>query len=225
MCAAFCAALTVAALVLSIVGTEEKGTGIALRLTGRLSFLLFWPAYAGGAMAALFGSHFGILARHRRDFGLAYAAAQLVHIGLVAHLVSISDQPITESIMPFFAIGVVWTYVLALSSVERLSKLFSPNLWRVLRNVGLEYLALVFFADLVLLPINTHTKHPFEYLPFSVLIIVGPILRVAAAARAWGYLGVGKIIARCFYAIRVNRRKVWLWGSRPDYSNRRKRYG
>jgi hypothetical protein len=207
MCAAFCAALTVAALVLFIVGTEERGTGIALRLTGRFSFLLFWPAYAGGAMAALFGSHFGILARHRRDFGLAYAAAQLVHIGLVAHLASISGRPITESIMPFFAIGVVWTYVLALSSVERLSKLFSPNLCRILRNLGLEYLALVFFADLVLLPINTHTKH--EYLPFSVLIIVGPILRVAAAARAWGYFGVGKIIARCFSTIRVKRRKVW----------------
>jgi hypothetical protein len=209
MCAAFCAALIVAALVFSIVGTEEKGTGIALRLTGRLSFLLFWPAYAGGAMAALFGSYFGMLARHRRDFGLAYAAAQLVHIGLVARLASISGRPITESIMPFFAIGVVWTYVLALSSAERPSKLFSPNLCRALRNLGLEYLALVFFADLVLLPINTLTKHPFEYLPFSVLIIVGPILRVAAAARAWGYFGVGKIIAQCFSTIRVKRRKGW----------------
>jgi hypothetical protein len=219
MCAAFCAAVTIAALVLSIAGTGEKGTGIALRLTGRLSFLLFWPAYAGGAMAALFGSHFGILARHRRDFGLAYAAAQLVHVGLVAHLASISDGPIMESIMPFFAIGVVWTYVLAFSSVERLSRFFSPNLWRVLRNLGLEYLALVFFADLVLLPINAHTKHPFEYLPFSVLIIVGPILRVAAAARAWGHFCVREMIARCFYAIEVNRHKVRTPG--PGYSSRR----
>lgn len=186
MCAAFGGALTLAILVLSVMGTGERGTGIALHLTGRLSFLLFWPAYAGGAMAALFGSRFGILARRRRNFGLAYAAAQLVHIALVAHFVSISHRSIVEAIMPFFAFGVVWTYVLAFSSLEQVSDLFTPSLWRILRNVGLEYLALVFFADLVLLPIGTHTKRPLEYLPFSVLIILGPVLRVAAAAqRLW----------------------------------------
>jgi hypothetical protein len=183
MCAAFCAALALAVVLLATMGTGDKGTGIALRLTGRLSFLLFWPAYAGTAMAALFGPRFGILARHRRDFGLAYASAQLVHVGLVAHLVSISGRPTVESIMPFFAVGVVWTYVLALSSWERLSNLFSPSLWRVLRNSGLEYVALVFFADLVLLPIRAHTNRPFEYLPFSILIIMGPILRMAATIR------------------------------------------
>jgi|SRR6516165_1147530 len=191
MCAAFGAALTLAVLVLSVMGTGERGTGIALHLTGRFSFLLFWPAYAGGAMAALFGSHFGILARHRRDFGLAYAAAQLVHIALVAHIVSLSHRPIVEAIMPFFAFGVVWTYVLAFSSLEQFSNLFTPNLWRVLRNIGLEYLALVFFADLVLVPIVAHTKRPLEYLPFSVLIIVGPVLRIAAAARRSGPLWCG----------------------------------
>jgi hypothetical protein len=188
MCAAFCAALILAVVVLGAMGTGEKGTGIALHLTGRLSFLLFWPAYAGGAMAALFGARFDILARHGRDFGLAYASAQLVHVGLVARLVSMSDAPTLESIMPFFAVGVVWTYVLALSSVKRLSNLFSPSLLQILRNIGLEYLALVFFADLVLLPIQTHTNRPLEYLPFSALIIVGPILRMGAIARRSGPL-------------------------------------
>jgi hypothetical protein len=192
MSAAFCAALALVVVVLSIMGTGEKGTGIALRLTGRFSFLLFWPAYAGAAMAALFGQRFGILARHGRDFGLAYASAHLVHVGLVARFVSMSGRPILESIMPFFAVGVVWTYVLAFSSMERLNDLFSPSLWRVLRNTGLEYLALVFFADFVLLPIEAHTNRPLEYLPFSILIIVGPILRVASMIRLLGPLSSSK---------------------------------
>jgi hypothetical protein len=189
MCAAFCSALTLVVVVLAAVGTGEKGTGIALHFTGRLSLLFFWPAYAGAAMAALFGPRFAVLARYGRDFGLAYAAAHLVHVGLVAHLVSMSSRPIAESIMPFFAIGVVWTYLLALFSLERLNNLFSPSFLRILRNVGLEYLALVFFADLVLLPIRVHTNRPFEYLPFSILIIAGPILRMAAAVRRLGPLG------------------------------------
>jgi hypothetical protein len=136
-------------------------------------------------MATLFGPRLNILVQYRRDFGLGYAAAHLVHVGLVAHLVSMSDRPFLEAIMPFFAVGVVWTYLLALSSWERLSNLFSPSFWRALRNIGLEYLALIFFSDLVLLPIRTHTNHPFEYLPFSILIIAGPILRMAAATQRY----------------------------------------
>jgi hypothetical protein len=186
MGAAFCAALAVAVVVLTAFGPRERGTGIALRVTGRLSFLLFWPAYAGAAMAALFGQRFGILAWHGRNFGLAYASAQLPHLGLVVWIGWISHQTVVEAAMPFFAVGIVWTYVLALSSVERLYNAFSPNLWRVLRNVGLEYIAVVFFADFVIAPIQRGVGHPIQYVPFAILLIVGSLLRVAALARPSG---------------------------------------
>lgn len=188
MGAAFCAALALAVIVLAAMGTAERGTSIALQVTGRLSLLLFWPAYAGAATAALFGPRLGFLARHGRDFGLAYASAQLVHIGLVAHIISLSGRLTVDSVMPFFAVGVVWTCVLALSSMQCLNHLFSPGFWRVLRNIGLEYLALVFSVDLVLPPIGVHANHLLEYLPFSILIIVGPMLRVAAFVQRSGPL-------------------------------------
>jgi hypothetical protein len=186
VCVAFCASLVLAVFVLATMGTGERGTSIALQLTGRFSLLLFWPAYAGGAMATLFGPRFGVLAKHGREFGLAYASAQLVHVGLVAHIVSVSRPLTLDSIMPFFAVGVLWTYLLALSSVERVCNLFAPGFWRVLRNIGLEYLALVFFVDFVMQPIGHHFRHLLAYLPFSVLIILGPILRMAAMVRRSG---------------------------------------
>ena len=196
MGAAFCAALCLAVVLLAAFGPGERGTGIALRVTGRLSFLLFWPAYAGGAMAALAGPRFGMLARHGRDFGLAFASAQLPHLGLVVWIGWISHQSVVEATMPFFAVGIVWTYVLALSSVERLYNLFSPTLWRILRNVGLEYIALVFFADFVIGPIQQGGRRPIEYVPFGVLLIAGSLLRLAAlvrraapGARAEGFRG------------------------------------
>jgi hypothetical protein len=175
MGAAFCIALALALVA--------GGTYPALRLTARWSLLLFWPAYAGGSVVTLFGFRFSILARHGREFGLAYAAAQLVHFGLVARLVANSDKPFMQSIMPFFAVGVLWTYLLALSSVRPLSGLFAARHWRILRAVGLEYLALVFLTDLVLNPIGSHAKLPLEYLPFSSLIIIGPLLRIVAAVQ------------------------------------------
>jgi len=183
MGAAFCVALALAIIVLLVFGTGATGMQQALRITGRWSLLLFWPAYAGGATATLFGPRFSILARHGREFGLAYAAAQLVHLSLVARLVAHSDGPFLQSMMPFFAVGVVWTYLLALSSLKQLSAVFAAKAWRILRAVGLEYLALVFFTDLVLVPIGAHTEFSLEYLPFSILIIVGPFLRIAAAAQ------------------------------------------
>lgn len=186
MCVAFCVALALAVIVLTALGTGERGTSIALQLTGRLSLLLFWPAYAGSATAALFGPRFGILAKRGPDFGLAYASAQLVHVSLVVHIVSMSGRLSLESIMPFFAVGVLWTYLLALSSVERVTKLFTPGFWRVLRYIGLEYLALVFFVDLVLQPIGNHFRHLLAYLPFSVLIILGSILRMTAMVKRSG---------------------------------------
>ncbi len=186
MAASFCAALGLAVVVLVVLGPGDNRLSIALRLTGRLSFLLFWPAYAGAAMAALFGPRFGILARNGRVFGLAYASAQLPHLGLVVLSGWLSHRSVAEAAMPFFAVGIVWTYVLALSSVERVYNAFSPSLWRVLRTVGLEYIALVFFADFVVGPIQQGDRHPIRYVPFAILLIVGSLLRLAAIVRRPG---------------------------------------
>lgn len=178
MAAAFLTSLTMAIAALAAMGTDQHGLSFALRLTGRLTFLLFWPAYAGSAMAAEFGARFGILRRHAREFGLAFASAQLVHFALVAWIIWASHEPISDGVMPFFAVGIVWTYVLALSSAERFYNMLSPDLWRMLRTVGLEYIALVFFTDFVILPVqNQAVEHPMAYLPFSMMIIVGPLLR------------------------------------------------
>jgi hypothetical protein len=51
--AAFLVALALAVIILVIFGIGERGTAIALRATARWSFLLFWSAYAGGAIAWL----------------------------------------------------------------------------------------------------------------------------------------------------------------------------
>jgi len=117
--AAFCAAVFLAALTLATLGTEERGTRVALQLTARFGFLLFWPAYAAGALTALFGTAFEPLKRHARGLGLAFASALLVHLTLVAWLIYIRANPPFEVFL-FFGIAALWTYLLALSSIARL---------------------------------------------------------------------------------------------------------
>ena len=185
---AFGVALILAAAVLFGMGTGEKGTITALRLTARLSFLLFWLAYAGRAMATLFGPTFAILARHGRDFGLAFAAAQLVHIVLIVWLfyVTTGNRPdFADRFIQFECIGLVWIYVLAAFSIGSLRATLTPNVLRIVYAIGLEYIALVFFFNFVVIPLRLGSQHFYiSYLPFSVAIVLGPILRWTAMARS-----------------------------------------
>jgi hypothetical protein len=181
---AFSGALAIAIVVLVIEGVETSGTTVGLRLTARFSYAFFWLSYVGGAIAILFGPAFNIIPRRAREFGLAFASAQLVHVGLVLWLAWISPpQPIGAAVMPFFAIGVVWTYLLAALSIDRARDLFSPYMLKVMRTIGSEYIALTFFTDFVLVPRYPPSHAILLYLPFWTMLLVGPLLRLAAAVK------------------------------------------
>ena len=179
---AFCAALLLAALVLATLGTEERGTHVALQVTARFAFLLFWPAYAAGALTALFGTAFEPIKRHARGFGLAFASALLVHLALVAWLTYIGAAPPLE-VFVVFGIAVLWTYLLALSSIARLQQKLGPNGWWLLRVVGLNYIAYAFAFDFLKYPQFSHIKYLLGYLPFAILSVVGPLLCLASFLR------------------------------------------
>lgn len=170
-----------AAALVPILVARGRGMGLALEVTARWSFLLFWLAYSGGAIARLFGARFAELARRSRDFGLAYASAQLVHLGLVILLIYL-----TKSIgMVFFWVGMFCTYLLALLSLPRLHTALGPRAWTALRTAAVEYIALAFAADFILGPLQAHgiSHYPLTYLPFAFLLVAGAALRVVANAR------------------------------------------
>jgi hypothetical protein len=213
MVVGFTIALMIAALTLAVFGTEERGTAIALRFTARWSFVLFWLAYIGGAMARLFGGVFATLARRGRDFGLAYASAQVIHVGLVLWIFYLA--PDKNGGMVFFWAGIACTYMLALLSLPKVHAGLAPRLWRLFRTIALEYIALVFAADFIFSPLSA--PHPgkhavIAYLPFVLMLVGGEGLRVAAVAldrrpadttrtdtsradstriRRWAVLGIG----------------------------------
>jgi hypothetical protein len=181
MAASFLVGLVIVLVIRMGAGPGER-VDMALRATARWSFLLFWLASAGGALATLFGSRFQALARRARDFGLAFASAHLAHLGVVAWLY-VSDNPPARSTLIFFGIAAIWTYVLAILSIKRLSAGLNPRVWRTVRTLGVEYIGLAFLTDFA--------KHPFQggvldvanYLPFLALAIAGPVLRLAALVK------------------------------------------
>jgi hypothetical protein len=185
MAAAFFVACALTAIVLAIFGTGARGTQIALQATARWSFVLFWLAYIGAAAANLFAPRFGELARHGREFGLAFASALLVHVGVVFWFFHITTGPI--SAMVFFWAGVACTYVLALFSWSWLRQMLGPRLWRISRTLLVEYIALVFATDFIFNPLQAdgYGKYPPTYLPFALMLVGAVALRAAAFARTY----------------------------------------
>jgi hypothetical protein len=177
MGSAFGAALLLAAGMRAVVGHGERW-GAALQATGRFSFLLFWIAYSGGALTTLFGPTFQPLKQRAREFGLAFAAAHLVHIGMVGWLWWIGYAP-PVGVLVFFGVAVVFTYLLALFSIGNVQAVH-PRWWWLLRTVGMNYIAYAFFVDFMKDPLHGDIKHVVKYLPFATLAVLGPFLRLAA---------------------------------------------
>jgi hypothetical protein len=194
---AFGVALALVVAVFTILGTGEESTRVALDVTARWSFLLFWMAYAGGAIAALIGPPLAPLERRGREFGLAFASAHIVHIGLIVWLWRILGHvPLQGGLLVFFAIAIVWTYLLAVLSFGRLSEALGLRLWRLLMFLGLNYILLAFARDFVLGVVHSWEVHQYfwplvKYVPFASMCIAAPLLRFAAAAqRRWGMRSV-----------------------------------
>jgi len=182
---AFAAALAITAITLALHGTDNKATRLALELTARFSFLLFWLAYAGGAIATLF--RIEALAGRGREFGLAFAAAHLVHIGLVIWLgVLMGKVPLSGGLLLFFLAGLFFTYLLAFLSFGG-ARALGP-LWRPLRFIGMNYILIAFARDFVLpvlypKPSQYNVAHFVAYAPFAAASILAPLLVLAVTLR------------------------------------------
>jgi hypothetical protein len=185
MAASICIALALVAAARWTMPAGDRLSG-ALRATARWSFVLFWLGYTGNSLNGLFGTRFKALAQHGRDFGLSFAAAHLVHLGLVAWLLRISETPFPRQPLVFFGIAVIWIYLLALLSIERISAQLGPRTCKTLRSIGVQYIALAFLVDFAKNPFGLGRRHLVTYLLLLALALAGPLLRLAAAIKRLG---------------------------------------
>jgi len=65
-------------------------------------------------------------------------------------------------------------------SVARLQRALGASGWWLLRIVGLNYIIFAFAVDFFRLPASASAKYLMGYLPFVLLCVAGPVLRVTA---------------------------------------------
>ena len=185
MGAAMGVALATATIVLGLNGPDNNSVRLALELTARWSFLLFFMAYAGNALAILSG--WDALRGHAREFGLSFASAHLVHIGLVVWLgIILGKVPLSGGLLIFFLVALFFTYLLAGLSFGGVKRLGS--FWPPLRFVGMNYILIAFARDFILpvihpKPTQYTLAHFIAYAPFAAMSIAAPLLTAAVALR------------------------------------------
>jgi hypothetical protein len=183
MGAAFAAGLAIAVTVYFVAAPPQR-LGMALRATARWSFLWFCLATYGGALTTLFGPSFQVLARCGRDFGLAFAAAHLVHVALVVWLLYTSPDPFPRLALIIFSIGVFWIYVLAVVSLSsRLRALLGSQRWKYLRTIGVEYIAFAYAFEFGARILGGNRANAIHYLPLFAAAVGGPLLRLGASIK------------------------------------------
>jgi hypothetical protein len=176
---AFLLAIATAAVALMMRGSGVDGVDAALAATARLAFAFFWPCYVGGALATLFGPAFLPLKRMGRDLGLAFAAVEVIHLSLVARLCTIGAVP-SRSTFILFGTAAIFTYLIALLSVAAIRRQIHPALTRGIWVIGMNLIAYAFIADFRNGGLGGSPSHVIAYLPFTVLALAGPALRLAA---------------------------------------------
>ena len=180
---AFFAGLAIATIVYFVAGPSQR-LGMALRATARWSFLWFCLATYGGALTTLWGARFQFLARRGRDLGLAFAAAQLVHVMLAVWLLSHSPEPFPRLALVVFSIGVFWTYVLAaLSLSSSLTEWLGPRRWKSIRIIGVEYISFAFAFEFGSRILGGNRANAIHYLPLFLAAVGGPLLRAGASIK------------------------------------------
>jgi hypothetical protein len=182
MVTALGANLLLAAIILVARGAGVHGTETALRATARVAFLWFWVAYAGGALTTLFGAALLPLKQHGREFGLAFAAALLVHLSLVTWLCWIGPAP-QIGVFIFFGTAAAFTFLLAVFSFGNLHAVLGPKWWWLLRIIGMNFILYAFLKDFMQDPLHGGIKRAAEYLPFVMMAAAAPLLRLAAWVR------------------------------------------
>jgi len=179
---AFSAALAAAIGVLAVFGMKS-GIPLALKTTARLAFLFFFSAYAGGALTALFGDVFLPVKKRGRELGLAFAAAILVHLSVVACLCVLGPVP-SKRTFAIFGAAAVSALLLVCLSFPWARRRLPDNLWPPLRLIATNYIAFAFAYDFVQFSPSADVLEDIAYLPFAALAILGPALRLAAWVKA-----------------------------------------
>lgn len=134
-----------AALLVASLPSEQAN--LAARWTARTALPLFLIAYLAGSLARLYpGPLTHALRRRRRQWGLGFALAHLIHLGaLGVNVLVFGPERTLVSVLPgAIAYGLI--VLMAATSSDAAMRRMGRG-WHWLHRVGIHYIWFIFFAS------------------------------------------------------------------------------
>jgi len=158
---------------------DETTIRVAIRVTARISFLLFLGAFLGDALYRLMPAvATRWLKAHKDVFTLGFAGSHTVHLAFIlALMAAIGREKALKGLMVVaFTTGFLFIYALAANVLFR-HRTFLPSRFEALAHYYLMALFAVSFTRHAI-------KEPAFYTPFFLVAVTAIGVRIAAAIRS-----------------------------------------
>ena len=159
-------------------GFNEESNRLVIRLTARMSGILFCLAFGASAFHAWIKNSFSWwVFMNRKFWGISFALMHLVHLGFLVLLQQyfhpVFEKAATTSVM---AGGLVYLFLglMLLTSFPFFAKKITSKHWRILHTVGGYWIWLIFIISYVKRVIHGSN----EYIPLVLLFVTTILLRI-----------------------------------------------
>ena len=152
-------AAAVAGLMYAIAltkGTDASGLHVMLRISGRISTLIFLVVFVARPQYQLLTKSWTrSLLQNRRYVGISFAAAHTVHLFVILWLWrSVPDEVFAIQTIIVGGAGFILMYLMLITSFDAAAKAIGPKAWRRLHKTGLYWIGFIFAVDFFGLPID-----------------------------------------------------------------------
>ena len=179
--------LTIAALLISLAGSDVAGTELALRTTARVSFVWFMMGFLASPLEQLRPSRLGAwMLKRRRALGVIFGLSMSIHVGFIVRLYVLHspERPpmVTDTDFYIGLPGLVLVALLTATSFDVLRRRLNDRAWERLHRTGIWAVWAIFFLCLVDSVGRKSTDHPvLAYHSFIAVLLVALALRILAA--------------------------------------------
>lgn len=171
------------AAIFAIGGFNEESTRQCIRLTAKVSVMLFSMAFSASAVQGLLRNVFAFWWRMNRKYlGISFAIIHLIHLAFLLLLQQWFHPVFTlAKSSSLFAGGMAYLFLvlMLLTSFERFSKHLSKKNWKLLHTVGGWWIWGVFASSYF----KRVLHGDLEYMPWALLVLAVGVLRLFALLR------------------------------------------
>jgi len=165
-------------------GFGEPGLRAGIRLSGRISTLLFMSAFLARPLYLWFsGPVTRWLLKNRRYLGVSFASTHTMHLFLILGLARLSPSfvhSLKGGVVWGGGLGYVFLYAMTATSSDRAVRWLGAKRWKILHTVGLYYLWSIFAFTYL-----GRLKESAGYWPWVVLVWGGMAFRMGILLRRW----------------------------------------